>query len=263
MTIGLSLSGGALRGIFHLGVIEALEEGGIGIDVLAGTSSGSIVATLYSDGKSPQDILKIASSSSLLKMMRLKPWAGGLLTHDYLKSLLNDHLTTKRLEDLPKRVKVTATNLRTGTLTVFEEGEIVPIVMASSAIPVMFNPVQIGDEYYVDGGLLMNLPVTPIREECDVVIGVNLVPEVELPRDKLSNFLKVVERTFDLAVLNNIRPESEKLDILVSMERLQEVGRMSFAGMSKVFDMGYEATQAVLPEIKELLEHHASLGEGT
>lgn len=252
MTVGIALSGGALRGIFHLGVLQAMDEENLPISALAGTSSGSIVAVLYACGLAPKEILKIASSSSLLKMFRLKPWAGGILSHSYLESLLKEHLTVDNLEDLYLPVAVTAVNIRTGLLETFERGPIIPVVSASSSIPIMFNPVKYEGESYLDGGLLMNLPCAPLEDKVDKIIGVNLIPEVELPKGQLTNFLKIAERTFDLAVLNNIRPQLAKADVVVTMDALQSVGRMSWSGMSKVFDLGYEAAGAQMEAIKEL-----------
>ena len=256
MKVGLALSGGALRGIFHLGVLQALEELEVRIDVMSGTSVGSIVATLYCSGHSPKAILEIASSSSLYKMLRLKPWAGGLLSPSYLKSLMEEHLRVKQFEDLDRPVYVTASNLRTGQIEVFSEGDIVPAVLASSAIPVMFNPVRLGKEFYLDGGLIMNLPVSPIRHICDKVIAVNLVPEVELPLDDSTNFIKVAERTFDIALMNNVKPELGLADHVISMDGLKDVKRLSFDGMSKVFEMGYRATMGQKDDLYALLEAH-------
>jgi len=251
---GLALSGGALRGIFHLGVLQALEELHIPIHSLSGTSSGAIVAVLYAHGYSPREILKIATTSSIYKMLRLRPWAGGLLSHSYLKSLLSEHLEITRLEDLPKPVYVTACNLRTGKVKIFSQGEIVPIVAASSAIPIMFNPVKVGEESYVDGGLSMNLPVSPLLNSCDRVIGVNLVPEFELPKGELTSFIKIVQRTFDVAVLNNIRPEISKADVVITLDDLYEVNRMSWARMPEVYEMGYRATMDSM-EMKKWSNH--------
>jgi NTE family protein len=256
MKTGLALSGGALRGIFHLGVLQALDELDVKIDILSGTSVGAIVATLYSSGHSPKAILEIATSSSLYKMLRLKPWAGGLLSPSYLKSLLEEHLLVENFEDLDRPVYVTASNLRTGQVEVFSQGKIVPVVLASSAIPLMFNPVKLGAEYYLDGGLIMNLPVSPIRDLCSKVIAVNLVPEVELPLDDSTNFIKVAERTFDIALMNNVKPELELADHVITLDGLKDVKRLSFDGMSKVFDMGYEATLGQKAQLYSLLQTH-------
>ena len=123
--LGLALSGGAVRGVFHLGVLRALDELGIDVHIISGTSSGAIAGALYRDGKSPEQIMDIVRSASLLKMVRLKIWKKGLLSMGYLRELLTTNLTSQRIEELPHKLLITATNLNTARLDVFSTGPLV------------------------------------------------------------------------------------------------------------------------------------------
>ena len=178
-TVGLALSGGALRGIFHLGVIKALEELAVEISVMCGTSSGAIVGVLYANGHTPEEILELTTSSSFLKMLDLRTWTGGLLSLRYLEKLLKNNLSVDLLEDLERPVLITATNLLTGEVEVFETGSIISKVIASSSIPIMFSPKEMNGQLFIDGGIGMNAVVSfPYPEPAlchqlsDLLIGV-------------------------------------------------------------------------------------------
>lgn len=252
-TVGLALSGGALRGVFHLGVMKALEELAIEVSVMSGTSSGAIVGVLYANGHTPEEILKLTTDSSFLKMLNLRTWKGGLLSLRYLKKMLKKNLTVDNLEDLERPVLVTATNLLSGEVETFETGGIIERVIASSSIPIMFSPVELNGQLYIDGGIGMNLPASPIRERCDVVIGSNLAPLISVEREDVSSLIKQAGRTFDLIVLNNIRPELEVCDIEVTTPELSQVGRFDFDNMTDLFDMGYDATMELQDELHDLI----------
>lgn len=252
-TVGVALSGGAVRGVFHLGVLEALEEMKVNIDVFSGTSSGSIAGVLYLTGLSPREILHLVMNSSFLEMLNVSRWKGGVLSLKYLESLLSKNLKCKRLEELPKPLYVTATNINRGQLEVFTTGEIIPRVLASSSVPVLFSPVKINEAKYLDGGLMMNLPAQPIRGQSDVLIGVNLMPVTPVSDKDLNTLLKVASRTFDLAVLNNIRPQSALCDVVITADVLQKKGRFSFDHMQDLYDLGYEACMNEREKILDLV----------
>lgn len=253
-TVGISLSGGALRGIFHLGVLQALEELEVEISVLAGTSSGSIIAVLYADGHSTDAILKIATNGSMLKMLNIHKWGGGLLSLNYLRSLLEEHLSVSHIEELNKKVVITATDFLSGEVVLFDKGPIIPPVLASSSIPIMFAPQMINDVPYVDGGLKMNLPASPIRQQCDVLLGSNLVPDIGVDLVEVSSSMKQASRTFDIVVLNNIKPELQQCDLELTMPELRRFGRFDFSRHQELIDLGRKAVESKKEAILRLME---------
>ena len=168
--IGLVLSGGGARGFAHLGVIQALNESGIFPDVISGTSAGAIIGVLYADGHTPGDILKLMEGSSRLDFMRPAMPREGLLQISGIAKILKSSLRSKIFEELKIPLFVTATDLNNGKAVYFSKGEIFDPVIASASVPVIFQPVKIGDVSYVDGGVLDNLPIRPIENKCRILI---------------------------------------------------------------------------------------------
>ncbi len=240
------MGGGAARGFFHIGVLEALEEGGIKPAIVAGTSAGAIVGAFYCAGIPPREILKIIETSTIFKVLKPRRWSGGLLSHRYLERLLSNHLPYKKLEELPLPLLVTATNLNTGKLDLFAEGEIIPVVNASASIPIMFEPVKIDGKMYLDGGLKMNLPASPLKGKCDIVIGVNLTPEVVLKNERLKTINQISARTFDLVLYNNIAPQLAYCDYVISSSELSHFGKFNLRHTKRLYDLGRRVTKAFL-----------------
>ena len=163
---GLVLSGGGARGFAHLGVIQALNEAGIFPDVISGTSAGAIVGVLYADGYTPKEILMLMNWASRFDYMRPAMPREGLLQINGITKILKTSLRAKTFEDLKIPLFVAATDLNNGKAVYFSKGDIFDPVMASASIPVLFQPVKINDISYVDGGVLDNLPIRPIENDC-------------------------------------------------------------------------------------------------
>src|SRR5579859_6630458 len=154
MKIGIALSGGGARGIAHIGVLKALEEMGVEISVMSGTSAGSIVASLYAYGLTPDQILEQVRQLSLLKSVRPAwSWAG-LLTMSGLKELIIKNVPENNFQSLRIPLTIAATEIRKGEVTYFSSGELASAVVASCSIPAVFNPAAVNGSLYVDGGLL-------------------------------------------------------------------------------------------------------------
>ena len=250
--LGLALSGGAVRGVFHLGVLRALDELSLPIHIISGTSSGAIVGALYRDGKSPEQIMDVVRSASILKMVRPKIWKQGLFSLNYLRELLKANLISQTIEELPSKLLITATNLNTARLDVFSTGPLVESVVASSSVPVMFEPITLGQYLYTDGGLLMNLPAAPLLGRCDVIIGVNLVPLT--PLEDLTSFPRLAGRIFDISVSRNIQSQLALCDFVISSDEMQSHGRFSFEGIERLYDLGYKATMDQSKDIQERMK---------
>src|SRR5688572_26943621 len=128
MKIGLALSGGGARGISHLGVIQALEEFGVKVSVVSGTSAGSIVGSLYSYGYRPLQILDIIQKVSVFKSVNIAWTWTGLLSLDGLRDVLRTHMPENSFSALKLPMTIAATDLRKGTIEYFNEGELIPAI---------------------------------------------------------------------------------------------------------------------------------------
>jgi NTE family protein len=255
--VGIALSGGGTRGVVHIGVLQALEENGIFPSVIAGTSAGSIVGAMYAHGYNPAEIMTIASERSLIWMFSLRLPTKGFVRHTFLRKMLQRYLPEKNFEDLKKPLYVAIANLNTGKVEIKSTGTLHDVIVASASIPVLYEPVRLDQYVYADGGLLMNLPVSPIRDLASYVIAVNLIPRKELNTEEVSNIMSVAARTFNLAALNTIEPELKYCDLLIEPIEIHQYSRFNFTNIKEMYEIGYQEALKMIPRIKDELENES------
>jgi NTE family protein len=245
--IGLVLSGGGARGFAHLGVIQALNEAGIYPDIISGTSAGALVGVMYSDGYTPKEILKLMNSVSRLDFMRPALPREGLLQIGGVMKIIKSNLRAKTFEELKIPLYVSATDLNNGKSEYFFEGDLFEPVMASASIPVLFQPVIINNICYVDGGVLDNLPIRPIENKCNFLIGSFVNPVGFL--EKISGLISIAERTFMLSMSKEILEKAKRFDLFVAPEELMNYRILDPEKADELFLVGYNSTKEKLKEI--------------
>jgi NTE family protein len=238
--IGLVLSGGGARGFAHLGVLQALNEAGIFPDIISGTSAGALAGVLYCDGNSPKQILKMMKTNSRLDYMRPTLPRDGLLQISGITKLLEANLRAKKFEELKIPLIVTATDLNHGKAVYFSKGDLISSVIASASIPVLFKPVIIDKIYYVDGGVLDNLPIKPIENNCRRIIGsfVNPVGYEE----STSGLIKIAIRTFMLDQTKEAEGKSGRFDLFIAPDELKNFSFLDAGKADDLFKLGYKVT---------------------
>ncbi|MGD0340812.1 MAG: patatin-like phospholipase family protein [Bacteroidales bacterium] len=238
--VGLVLSGGGARGFAHLGVLQALNEAGIFPDIISGTSAGALAGVLYCDGNSPKEILKIMRTNSRLDYMRPTLPRDGLLQISGVVKILETHLRAKKFEELKIPLVVTATDLNHGKAVYFSKGDLITPVIASSSIPVLFKPVIINNIYYVDGGVLDNLPIKPIENKCRMIIGsfVNPIGYEE----STSGLIKIAVRTFMLDQTKEAEGKSGRFDLFIAPDELKNFSILDIDKAEDLFKVGYRVT---------------------
>lgn len=173
--IGLALGGGFARGIAHVGVLRVLEQEGIPVSVVTGTSVGALIGASYCSGLTPDELHRIAHTVRFTTFARWTISRCGFASNDRMVSFLNRILKVKTFEDLRIPLGVSATDFNTGEGVVFHTGSIVDPVRASCAYPGMFLPVEIGGRYLVDGMLSHPVPTRPLRDMgADKVLAIHL-----------------------------------------------------------------------------------------
>ena len=173
--IGVALGGGFARGIAHVGALKVLEQEGIPISIVAGTSVGALIGAAYCSGVTLQELEDMAASIRFSNFARWTLSRCGFASNDRMISFLTRILKVKTFEELRIPLGVTATDFNTGEGVVFHSGSIIDPVRASCAYPGMFLPVQIRGRYMVDGMLSHPVPTRPLREMgADRVLAVHL-----------------------------------------------------------------------------------------
>ncbi len=241
---GIVLSGGAVRGFAHLGVLKALHEAGIVPEVISGVSAGSIVGAFYADGYQPNEILEIFERKKFFELVGVNFKNIGLFDSRGLKKLLENNLRAKTFNDLKIPLYVAATNLYSGSAEYFNQGNIVEKVLASSSIPVLFKPQKINGETYVDGGLTNNLPLKPIQKKCKKIIGVNVNPLEQNP--KLEGIRNIALRSFHISIANSVQHKKELFDIYIEPKGLKNYGYFNVKESRELFSIGYETAKEIL-----------------
>ncbi|TBR08829.1 MAG: patatin-like phospholipase family protein, partial [Lysobacter sp.] len=177
--IGLALGGGAAKGFAHIGVIKMLEANGIRIDVVAGTSAGSVVGALYASGLDAFALQKQAVALDEDRIRDVRLFGGGLVQGKALQDYVNASVGNRPIEKLARPFAAVSTELETGRRVVFTRGNTGQAVRASSSIPGVFEPVEIGRAHYVDGGVVSPVPVDAARQlGADIVIAVDISTKV-------------------------------------------------------------------------------------
>jgi len=251
--IGLALGGGAARGFAHVGVIQALEEAGIYPELVAGTSAGSLVASLYASGKNSVQLKKIADS---MEEAEITDWMipilnRGALRGEALARYVNTQVGGQVIENMKMPLGIVATDLQSGEAMLFRRGSTGTAVRASSAVPGVFQPVKVGSREYVDGGLVSPVPVKQARE-----MGANFVIAVDISTDPEGNpagdTFQILMQTFNI-MGKSINAYGLKEANLVVRPPLTGVKSADFTSRRRSIEAGYSAMQKLVPRLREML----------
>lgn len=243
--LGITLSGGGARGFSHLGVLQAFDELQIPIAKLSGSSAGAITAALYASGKKPQEILEIINKRSFWKYVNLRPSKWGLMNLKKMGKILAEELVVSTFEDLKIPLVICATNISRGNAAYFCTGDLVNPILASSAIPLIFKPIEIDGYKYLDGGLSNNLPLEGISE-CDFKVAVNVTPfHKSLP---VKSAKDVVMKSIYISVDMQTKLKSEKADLVIEPDGIMRFDGMSMKDADKLFEIGYNSAIRILKE---------------
>jgi NTE family protein len=247
--LGLALGGGAARGFAHVGVIQVLEENGIKVDLVAGTSAGSLIAAIYASGKNGKELQAMAEG---MDEGAITDWSfplRGLIRGEALARFIRDKTGGKGIEQMAVPLGIVATDLSDGSPILFRSGDTGTAVRASSAVPAVFQPVKIGQREYVDGGLVSPVPVRFAREMgAQLIIGVDISspPEKDPPGDAF----RMLMQTFSIMGRSINTFELREADVVIR-PRLDGVGSADFTARRRAIQAGRDAAQAVLPLIKQ------------
>lgn len=250
--IALALGGGAARGFAHIGVIKALEAQGIVPDMVVGTSAGSVVGALYASGMSGFELQKLALG---MEENLVTDWTlpnRGVLKGEALQDFINQKVKNLSIQKMPKPLGVVATDLQSGERVLFRQGNTGMAVRASSALPGVFQPVEISGQDNVDGGLTSPVPAQSAR-----LMGADFVIAVDISnvnrRSRLTGTFDVLLQTFAIMGHSISRHELEHADQVIRPSTVA-VNSTDFEGRHLAILEGEKAATAVMAELKAKLE---------
>ncbi|MEG1617244.1 MAG: patatin-like phospholipase family protein [Bacteroidales bacterium] len=247
--LGIALSGGGARGFAHIGVLKALEEYGIFPDLISGVSAGSVVGGLYCAGFSPADMIEIFQGEHFKDFAEIRVPKVSLFSTLGFREFLSRSIGKRIFSELELPFMVIATDIDHGESVVFNKGIVADAIWASCSIPVIFQPVEIDGVHYVDGGVLRNFPVYPIRHLCDYVIGVD-VNTLKLAPYK-ANILNIAERSYNLMFRSNTTEDKKLCDLLIETNETADYNIFDLKHIESIASLGYQVTVNILEKLKK------------
>lgn len=237
--IGLTLSGGGMRGIAHIAVLKALAEYDLKPDIISGTSAGSIVAAFYSFGKTPDEMMEIVKQTTFFSRSYLRLSKNGIFSSNFILKLFRDHFPEDNFDILKIPVYVAATEMTHGIVDFFSEGELFAPLLASSSVPFVLPPVKMGAKIYVDGGVLDNLPIEPIIDKCDFLIASHVN---SISYDSLENMslMKEFDRILHLAIAKSVYSKARSCDIFLDPPKMTQFSLFNKKFLEVMFNETYE-----------------------
>ena len=288
--IGLSLSGGGAKGFAHIGVLKVLDSLGVKVDYISGTSMGAIVGGLYASGYTGKEIEKVIMETDFYTIIANeknrkettffdksvdkyilnipvrdgkfnvlpKAISTGQKNIYLLKELFKNVSSINDFSKLPIPFMCIATNLESGKIEIFEQGDLVSSIMASSAFPSLMDPVKINDSLYIDGAMTINYPSKPLKDKgIDIVIGVDLSQGLA-NRDNLQSAIDILNQVIDFGIQKETKNQYQYTDVNIHPD-LTGITATSYDAKRAILDSGYvEAkkyveTLSLLPKRKDEL----------
>lgn len=284
LKVGLVLSGGGALGIAHIGVLEAIEEAGLRIDYITGTSMGSLVGGLYSIGYTSEQLVEIVESNNFMDLFTEdknrryvsnyeRPNEGrtiasfpieqakidlplGILSgqnvYTFLSRLTWNVHGTESFNHFPIPFRAISTDLETGKAVTFDSGYLPDALRASISIPSVFEPHKIGDNVYIDGGLIRNIPVEDaIEMGANYTIAVDVSSDLKM-QDSLNTLGAILNQTVQFRVEDYAEKQKDLADLNVEVDELEPYDATDFDRPVEILEMGRLAGKRYLEKFKEL-----------
>jgi NTE family protein len=282
--IGLVLSGGGAKGFAHIGVLKVLEEAGIKIDYIGGTSMGAVIGGLYASGYNATQIDSIFKRTNFDELINdyiprssknfygkkndelyaiVLPFSNfrvgipealskGMYNYNLLSSLTRNVRHIRDFNKLPTPFLCIGTNIETGEEVLLNKGNLVQAMMASSAFPSLFTPVEIDGNLLVDGGVVNNYPIKEVRNlGADIIIGVDVQDDL-LKRKSLKNATRILVQITNLQSIDKMKSKIKDTDVYIKPD-IRDFGVISFDKGEEIIRKGEEAAFAVYEKIKSLV----------
>ncbi|NQT26560.1 patatin-like phospholipase family protein [candidate division KSB1 bacterium] len=240
--IGLALGGGGARGLCHIEFIKVLDELGLKASIISGTSIGSIIGAFYASGYSGQQMEDLIQEIGLREITKLVDPSffsiAGLVKGKGILEFLDENLPIHTFEKLKIPLKIIATDYWQQKEVILYKGDLIPAIRASISIPAIFEPVKIGGQVLIDGGVSNPVPYDVIRDQCDLLIaidvgGTSMIPKKVRVPNMFENIFSTVQILQNAIVLNKM--SIAKPDLYYKPP-FQNVGLLEFEKYEKIID---------------------------
>ncbi len=282
--VGVVLSGGGAKGVAHIGVLKALEEAGVRVDFISGTSMGALVGGLYSIGYTSDQLIELTKENNFMELFTERPnrryisnyekgfdertivsfpisergidLPAGIITgqniYSFLSGLAWSAHSTDNFDNFPIPFAAVATELETGEAVVFRSGYLPDAIRASISIPSAMYPHIIDGRMYIDGGIARNLPVQDaIDMGADYIIAVDVsMPLME--QDEIRSLTEIMNQTVLFRVNERLEIERKKADKLILIRELDDYSMVDFDQMDKILEIGLEVGQRYIDDFREI-----------
>ena len=236
LEIALALSGGAARGSFHLGFIEALQENNVHIKAISGTSAGAIVGGAIACGIKPRDALEVLKSKLFRRIFRFNWFQKSVFRIDLQAEILTTLFPYDKIEKTPIKLFVCVCDLSSNEVIYYERGDAKQLIAASCALVPLFKPVEFNDSLLADGGIKDLLPTTPLLQTGYPILAINLVPNI-LP--KKQTLLSLSHYVIHILLSCKISKSIKDSRWYICPDTLDTLEMFSFKDLNKGFELGY------------------------
>lgn len=256
--VALVLGSGGARGYAHIGVIQVLEQHGIHPDFIVGTSAGSIVGSIYASGKTAAELRQIALKMKANDVRDIKLDMKGFFDGKKVENYVNRQVQNTPLELLKTPMYVVATELKAGKKVVFNYGNTGQAVRASVSIPSMFVPTKIGEDEYVDGGLVSPVPVDVARDlGADIIIAVDILAQPI--HTETSNVWGMFNQNINIMQNHLAKEELKYADIVIQPDLKEKAHIFDVKGREMTMQAGIDAAQNQLGAITAVFQQKNDL----
>tara|TARA_B100000700_G_C14966112_1_gene818937 strand:- start:109 stop:894 length:786 start_codon:yes stop_codon:yes gene_type:complete len=250
--VGLFLSGGAVRGIAHIGVLKAFETFKYPIDIIYGTSSGAIVGSLYCSGINADGLYKIMKSVSIRDFIKFKLSRQALFSSEAIQLFIEKHIGKIRFRDLKTPLGVFMTNIKTAQseLIMDPDASVATYVRASSSIPGVFTPTVINNETYIDGALGYDQEIN-VNKKCDISIACNAISQKELINIP-KTMHELMDRSIECLMVSKSKYQASYYDLQFNVIE-QSMSSIDFKNREKLVDYGFNCIEKNRRKIEAIL----------
>ncbi|MFN0112232.1 MAG: patatin-like phospholipase family protein [Blastocatellia bacterium] len=252
LVVGVALGGGMARGCAHVGVLRELERHQIPIDLVVGTSVGSLIGGAYATGLSPDEIEKLATTISWSDLGRPTVSLMGFYNSERTEDYVRNNFPVTEFEQTRVPFGAVATDIQTGKMVVFTEGSIPLAIRASCAMPVFYTPVMVNGRMMVDGGLVGHIPASVARMMgADIVIAVD-VNSQHLPIPPPTNMFSIMSQSLSVMGRSAVSYIYSDADIVIRPE-IENIRPDDLSKAPEMIAAGEEAVRLAIPKLQKLL----------